>query len=118
MSWKAPSGTGLNQMVQTIPTASPAVAAADVTVLIPSPLRMRCAGQSELAMTATNLRSLLDALERDFPTLYRCICDETGSVRRHINLFVNLYHMRDREGLATGLVTGDRITIMTAVSGG
>jgi len=105
-------------MVQTTPSAPPAIAAAHVTVLIPTPLRMRCAGESELAMTATNLRSLLDALERDFPNLYRCVCDETGSVRRHINLFVNRHHIRDLEGIETRLVSGDHITIMTAVSGG
>ena len=112
------SGTGAIRMFQTIPTPTHPVASAKVVVLIPTPLRMRCAGESELAMTATNLRSLLDALERDFPNLYRCVCDETGSVRRHINLFVNRHHIRDREGIETRLVSGDHVTIMTAVSGG
>jgi molybdopterin converting factor small subunit len=39
-------------------------------------------------------------------------------LRRHINLFVNTHHMRDRDGLDTSLEPGDVVTIMTAVSGG
>ena len=38
--------------------------------------------------------------------------------RRHINLFVNDSHVRDREGLDTTLVPGDILTILPAVSGG
>jgi len=61
---------------------------------------------------------VLDELERSYPSLYRSICDETGAVRRHVNLFVNASHIRDREGLETALVPGDEVTILPAVSGG
>ncbi len=61
---------------------------------------------------------MLAELERRYPKLHRSICDETGALRRHINLFVNIHHMRDRDGLATQLAAGDVVTIMTAVSGG
>ena len=69
-------------------------------------------------MAATTLRALLDDLERRFPELHRSTCDETGAVRRHINIFVNSDHMRDRNGLDTALEPGDVVTLMTAVSGG
>ena len=46
------------------------------------------------------------------------VCDETGAVRRHVNLFVNTDHVRDRDGLDTALVPGDEIIILPAVSGG
>jgi molybdopterin converting factor small subunit len=46
------------------------------------------------------------------------VCDETGAVRQHINVFVNSTHMRDREGLDTALASGDTIIILPAVSGG
>jgi molybdopterin converting factor small subunit len=39
-------------------------------------------------------------------------------VRRHVNLFVNTSHVRDREGLDTAPVPGDVITILPAISGG
>jgi molybdopterin synthase sulfur carrier subunit len=92
--------------------------AATITVSVPTPLRRYCAGASELALSAPTLRAVLEELERRYPELHRSICDETGAVRRHINLFANSDHMRDCNGLDTSLKAGDVVTIMTAVSGG
>ena len=72
------------------------VARATIIVHVPMSLRAHCAGASELALSATSLRAVLEELERRHPTLHRSICDETGTVRRHVNLFVNTNHMRDR----------------------
>ena len=70
-----------------------------VAVSIPSPLRGCCAGAAELAFAAGSLRAVLEELEQHHPELHRSICDETGAVRRHINLFVNTEHIRERDGL-------------------
>ena len=96
----------------------PVASATAITVSVPTPLRKCCDGASELSLTATSLRAVLDELERRHPELHRSVCDETGAVRRHVNLFVNTDHMRDRNGLDTSLEPGDVVTIMTAVSGG
>jgi molybdopterin synthase sulfur carrier subunit len=98
--------------------ARPVASAMTITVIVPTPLRNCCAGASELAFSAANVRAVLEELERRHPELHRSICDETGAVRRHINLFVNTEHMRDCNGLDTSLEPGDVVTIMTAVSGG
>lgn len=92
--------------------------AAAITVYIPAPLRECCAGASEIAVAAVNLHAVLAELDRLHPALHRSVCDETGAVRRHINLFVNNDHMRDRHGLDTPLIPGDVVAIMPAVSGG
>jgi MoaD family protein len=84
---------------------------------VPQPLRT-CAGASELRLSAANLRTVLEELERRYPALHRSVCDETGTVRRHVNLFVNTNHMRDCSGLDTPLSAGDTVTILPAVSGG
>jgi molybdopterin converting factor small subunit len=89
-----------------------------ITVLIPAPLRDCCAGAAQVAVAAATVRRLLHRLEQHHPRLHRSICDDTGSVRRHVNLFVNTHHMRDREGLDTRLALGDVVTILPAVSGG
>ena len=89
-----------------------------ITVLVPLSLRDCCAGASELPLSATSLRAVLEELERHHPALHRSVCDESGTVRRHINLFVNTNHMRDRNGLDTPLAPGDVVTILPAVSGG
>jgi len=89
-----------------------------VTIQVPAPLRAYCAGASELSLTAASVRSALEELERRHPPLYQSICDETGRVRRHVNLFVNTSHIRDRDGLDTALEPGDVVTILPAISGG
>ena len=89
-----------------------------ITVRLPAALRAYCQGASELSLSAPSVRAALEQLERSHPPLYRSICDETGAVRRHVNLFVNQSHVRDREGLETALVAGDVLTVLPAVSGG
>ena len=91
---------------------------ATITVHVPGPLRDGCGGASEIALSAATLGAVLEELERRHPALHRSICDDTGAVRRHVNLFVNTHHMRDRNGLETPLAPGDVVTILPAVSGG
>jgi len=92
--------------------------AMSITVQVPLPLRAECGGLPEIRLPATTVRAALELLERDHPALYRSVCDETGAVRRHVNLFVNRSNVRDRDGLDTELAPGDTLTIMPAVSGG
>jgi molybdopterin converting factor small subunit len=89
-----------------------------ITIHVPGVLRAYCAGASTLSLTAPSVRAALEQIERSHPALYRSICDETGAVRRHVNLFVNTSNVRDGEGLDTALVAGDVLTILPAVSGG
>ena len=89
-----------------------------VTIRVPAALRAYCAGAAQLSLSAANIRGVLDELERSHPALHQSVCDETGAVRRHVNLFVNTDHMRDRQGLDTELAPGDEVTILPAVSGG
>ena len=89
-----------------------------ITVFVPGVLRAYCGGAAELSLSALNVRNALEQLERDHPSLHRNVCDETGAVRRHVNVFVNSSHMRDRDGLDTALASGDVLTILPAVSGG
>jgi molybdopterin converting factor small subunit len=91
---------------------------ATITVHVPAPLRSYCGGAAGLMVSATNVRAALAQLEREHPSLYRNLCDETGAVRRHLNVFVNASHVRDCAGLDTVLAPGDTMTILTAVSGG
>jgi molybdopterin converting factor small subunit len=106
------------QTSPTAPTAVTAVTTRNVTIRVPTPLRERCDGEAELPSGAASVRAALAELERRHPRLHSGICDETGAVRRHVNLFVNTSHVRDRDGLDTPLAPGDVLTILPAVSGG
>ncbi|MCA1827282.1 MAG: MoaD/ThiS family protein [Myxococcales bacterium] len=89
-----------------------------VTIHLPTALRKYCDGHADVPVSAPTVGEALRELSRTQPSLYVNLCDETGKVRRHLNVFVNSDHMRDRKGLDTPLSDGDVVTILAAVSGG
>ena len=89
-----------------------------VTIHVPGQLRPYCAGAEQLSISARTVRAALADLERSQSALYRNVCDETGTVRRHLNVFVNSDNVRDLDGVNTALASGDVVTILPAVSGG
>jgi MoaD family protein len=89
-----------------------------ITINVPGALRDRCDGASELRLSASTVRAALEQLEQQYPSVYEGVCDETGRVRRHVNLFVNSANIRDLDGLDSPLAPGDSLTILPAVSGG
>lgn len=89
-----------------------------IFIRIPGALRDTCGGVRELSLAAPTIAAALNLIEQEHPLLYRGICNETGVVRQHINLFVNRSLVRGPEGLSALLSPGDVVTIMTAVSGG
>ena len=93
-------------------------AAPTITVHVVGQLRVYCAGAKELLVSADTVRAALETLERSEAPLYRNICDETGRVRRHLNVFVNADNVRDLDGVETKLKPGDVLTFLPAVSGG
>ena len=89
-----------------------------ITIHIPGPLRRYCAGASQLSITAHTVRAALEDLQRSQSAFYCNVCDETGTLRRHLNVFVNSDNVRDLNGIDTTLTPGDVVTILPAVSGG
>ena len=89
-----------------------------ITIYVPGPLRKYCAGAAQLSISAHTVRSALEELQRTQSALYRNVCDETGTLRRHLNVYVNSDNMRDLNGIDTTLTPGDVVTILPAVSGG
>jgi molybdopterin converting factor small subunit len=89
-----------------------------VTIHVPGPLRQYCGGAAQFSISASTVRAALEDLEQSRFALYRNLCDETGALRRHLNIFVNSDNVRDLDGLETRLNPGDVVTILPAVSGG
>ncbi len=89
-----------------------------VSIQIPTALRHECGGAAELRVPAVTVRAALEQLQQSHPALYRSVCDETGAVRRHVNLFVNSSLVRAPAAMDTQLEPGDVLAIMPAVSGG
>src|SRR5256885_11471645 len=86
---------------------------ATLSVRIPTALRDCCGGASQITASASDVAGLLEQIERDHPALYRSVCNETGAVRQHINVFVNNDSVRYGAGLATPLSAGGGCTHLT-----
>ena len=57
-------------------------------------------------------------LEKAFPGLKERICDESGQIRRFINVFVNGEDIRFKEGAKTSVAEGAEVSIIPAIAGG
>jgi molybdopterin synthase sulfur carrier subunit len=83
-------------------------------VYIRGQLKALAGGQGEHRLDGATVVELLRALEAGQPALAGWILDERGSVRRHINVFVNGEQSRGDAPAAPG----DRIDVIPAISGG
>ena len=94
-----------------------------VLVNIPASLRQFAEGQRQLRVdcpAASTLRDVFDGLHRMAPGVVERALDETGSVRPHVNVFVDGQSIRagSRLGLETPVAAGAEVWILPAVSGG
>lgn len=89
-----------------------------VKVRVPTPLRKFTQGADEVSAQGTNVKAIVDDLEKSFPGIKERICDETGKVRRFVNVYVNGDDIRFLQNLETGLKEGDSISIVPAIAGG
>jgi len=89
-----------------------------VRVRVPTPLRKFTNGADEVNAQGNTVRALVEDLERKFPGIKQRICDETGKIRRFVNVYVNGDDIRFLQNLETSLKEGDNISIVPAIAGG
>ena len=87
-------------------------------VKIPTPLRKVTNGEANVSAQGANVRELIDDLERQFPGMRERLCDDDGSLRRFVNVFVGDEDIRFMDGLDTALEDGVQVSIVPAVAGG
>ena len=89
-----------------------------VTVRIPTPLRRVTSGASEVSVDASNVKQMIEDLERQYPGMRERICESDGQVRRFVNVFVGDEDIRFLQGLETPIPEGTQVSIIPAVAGG
>lgn len=89
-----------------------------VTVRIPTPLRKLTANQAEVQIEGDNIETILANMETAYPGIKNRICDDSGSIRRFINIYVNEEDIRFLDGPGTVVKAGDKISIIPAIAGG
>ena len=89
-----------------------------VQVLIPTPLQKFTNNEASVALEASSVEGLLEALEGRYPGIRARLCDEAGKLRRFLNVYVNSEDIRFLDNQATPLSDGDEVSIVPAVAGG
>jgi molybdopterin synthase sulfur carrier subunit len=89
-----------------------------INVRIPAPLRGLTNQQGTVSAEGGSVGECIDCLEGLYPGLKERLCDETGELRRFINVYVNGEDVRFLSGLQSPLKTGDEVSIVPAVAGG
>jgi molybdopterin synthase sulfur carrier subunit len=88
------------------------------TVRIPAPLRKLTNNQEEVLVAGTSLKAILDELNRIHPGFHERLLDESGAVRRFVNIFLNDEDVRFLQDQETPVKETDVISIVPATAGG
>ena len=87
-------------------------------VVIPTPLRKHTGGAEVVELEAGTLKEVLDRLDSKFPGILKSICDESGGLRRFINIYLDGEDVRFLQNLSTAAKDGSEVAIVPAISGG
>ena len=89
-----------------------------IKVRIPTPLRPLTKGQGEVETKAVSVLEMIEALNTAHPGIKDRLCDDTGELRRFVNIYVNEEDIRFLKGKETTLKDGDEVSIVPAIAGG
>lgn len=91
---------------------------ATVKVLIPTPLQKLTNNQGEVTAEGDTIAEVVDDLERQFGGFKERVCDESGKLRRFVNVYVNEEDIRFQDNEATRLSDGTEVSFIPAIAGG
>ena len=89
-----------------------------VTVRIPTTLRPLAGGSSTVQVEGATLSEVITNLDAAHPGFADRLLDESGAMRKFVNLFVADDDVRYLDGLATATPAGSTVSIIPAVAGG
>jgi molybdopterin synthase sulfur carrier subunit len=92
-----------------------------VQVLLPRLLSECTGGRTSMSLDlppSATVCELLDALAADHPVFDRRVRDETGALRRHVNVYVDGEEVRRLSGLETPVPAGAEVMVIQSVAGG
>ena len=88
------------------------------TVRIPTPLRKHTDGKDEVTASGSTVGEVLENLDKAHPGIRARICDDSGAVRKFVNIFANDEDIRFLQNLDTPLKDSDEVSIVPAIAGG
>ena len=89
-----------------------------VIVRIPTQLRNLSGNAAEVNVDGATVAEVLKALEGAHPGFGERLFDESGALRRFVNVFVADEDIRFLDGVGTAVADGQVVSIVPAVAGG
>ncbi|WP_244930037.1 MoaD/ThiS family protein [Nocardioides sp. W7] len=89
-----------------------------VSVRIPTILRTYTGGESEVSASGATLGEVLEDLDARYSGIRARILDDSGELRRFVNVYVGNEDVRFLDSLATPTPDGTQISVIPAVAGG
>jgi sulfur-carrier protein len=89
-----------------------------VTVRIPTALRTLTGGAGEVAVEGSTVGEVLKSLDAGYKGMADRLFDDSGALRRFVNVFVADEDIRFLDGLTTPVAEGQTVSIIPAVAGG
>jgi len=87
-------------------------------VRIPTPLRKLTNNEELVEVSAATIGEAIAELQKRFPGIKERLVDETGGIRRFVNVYVNEEDIRFLQNQETALKEGDEVSIIPAIAGG
>ena len=69
-------------------------------------------------LAASTIDELLNVLDKRYPGIKDYLVEEDGSLRKHVNIFINDDLVQDRKSLSDSIKEQDVVLIFQALSGG
>jgi sulfur-carrier protein len=89
-----------------------------IIVKVPTQLRTLTNGAGEVPAAGDDVGSLIKDLDSRHPGFGDRLLDDSGNLRRFVNIYVNEEDVRFLDGLGTPLPDGAQVSIIPAVAGG
>ncbi len=89
-----------------------------VSVRIPTILRAYTGGQAQVTAEGATLAEVLADLEKNHQGISARVLDDSGKLRRFVNVYVDDDDVRFADGLRTPTPDGANVSIIPAVAGG
>jgi sulfur-carrier protein len=87
-------------------------------VRIPTPLRKLTNNEEMVEVSAGTVGGAITELQSRYPGIQERLVDESGAVRRFVNVYVNEEDIRFLQNQQTPLKDGDELSIIPAIAGG
>ena len=89
-----------------------------IKVRVPAPMQKLTRDQREVEASGATVADLIGDLEHAYPGVKNMVCDDSGRVRRFLNVYVNDKDIRFLDREKTPLKDGDEVSIIPAIAGG